>query len=263
MEQPKNMGLKQRIKNGEVVFGTFLSLGYPVTAEIVGTAPWDWVMLDLEHGMGSEKDVLGQLQALANTNIEVIVRVEGSNRQRIHKVLDMGANGIMCPHIDTREEADLATRALRYAPDGLRGVAKLVRATNYGSDFEVYHANQAKNLISIVQVETAKAVKNIDAIAKNSDIDVLFIGPTDLSMSLGIFGQLDHPIYLEAERKIIAAARENQKAVGFLMMDTEDYQKYYDRGVRFFASGTDAFFLKKSNWETANRLLELKNTSNR
>ncbi|MFS4467475.1 HpcH/HpaI aldolase family protein [Maribacter sp. 2210JD10-5] len=254
-------GLKQKIKNGEAVFGTFISLGSAVSTEIIGTAPWDWVMIDLEHGIGSESDVLGQLQALANTNIEVIIRVEGHNRQRIHRVLDMGAHGIMCPHVDSAAEAALATKAMRYAPEGLRGVAKMVRATNFGTDFDSYHANQAKNLISVIQIETAEAVERIEEIAQVPDIDVLFIGPADLSMSLGVFGQLEHPTYLEAEEKIIKTAQKAGIAVGFLMMNPEDYEKYYNKGVRFFASGTDAYFLKKTNLETAERLVNLRNTT--
>lgn len=250
--------IKRKLLDGEAVIGTFVSLGNAIATEIVGTAPWDWVILDLEHGLGTEGDIMNQLQALATTNINVIVRVEGYQRQRIHKVLDMGAHGIMCPHIDNEEEALLVTKAMRYPPEGVRGVAKMVRATNFGADFDAYYANQQENLLAVIQIETPEAVQNIEAIAANPDIDVLFIGPADLSMSLGIFGQLNHPKFIEAETTIINAAKKAGKAVGFLIMNPEDYEKYYNKGVRFFACGTDAFFLKKENAAVANRLVELR-----
>jgi 2-keto-3-deoxy-L-rhamnonate aldolase RhmA len=255
-------GIKKRLQKGEAVIGTFVSLGNPITTEIIGTAPWDWLMLDLEHGLGSEANILSQLQALSTSNISSIIRVEGYQRQRIHRVLDMGADGIMCPHIETAAESLLVTRAMRYAPEGLRGVAKMVRATNFGVDFDEYHAKQEENLLAVIQIETAKAVDNIEEIAGNPDIDVLFIGPADLSMSLGVFGQLEHPKFLEAEAKIIMAAKKAGKTVGFLIMNPEDYPKYYDKGIRFFACGTDAFFLKKANAEVANRLVELREGKN-
>lgn len=247
-------GLKQRLEKGEAVIGTFLSLGNPLTSEIVAKAGFDWVLIDLEHGVGSEQDALKQIQAIEHTPVSAIIRVEGLQRQRIHKALDHGAHGIMCPHIDTAAEASLATKAMRYAPEGLRGVAKMVRATNFGVEFNEYHEKQAENLLSVIQIETAKAIDNIDEIAENPEIDVLFIGPADLSMSLGIFGQLDHPKFIEAETKILQAAARHNKTVGFLLFDVGHFQKYYDKGVRFFACGTDALFLSNAAKDVANKL---------
>ena len=130
--------LKNRIRQGETLLGCWLNLGSSLTTELVGRAGFDWVLIDLEHGPGSEKDILYQLQALEHTPAAAVVRVESCERQRSHRVLDLGAEGVMFPRIKTVEEARLAARAMRYQPAGLRGVARMVRATGFGSDFQEY-----------------------------------------------------------------------------------------------------------------------------
>lgn len=237
--------LKQQLDNGEVLMGTFLSLGHPITTEIIAGAGFDWVIIDLEHGLGSESGVSQQLQALKSTNVAAIVRVEGYQRQRIHRVLDLGADGIMCPRIDNGNEAALAVRAMQYPPEGIRGVAKMVRATNYGEDFDNYQKDAPHDLLGVIQIETLSALDHLDEIAATKGVDVLFIGPSDLSMALGIFGQMDHPLFVKAVDSIIRAAKKANKHVGILLMRPEDLGKFYDLGVRFFACGTDALFLSK------------------
>ena len=132
-------GLKKRLRQGETLNGCWLNLGSALTAEIVGLAGFDWVLIDLEHGAGNEGDVLHQLQALEHTPTAPVIRVESHARQRIHRVLDMGAEGIMCPRINNLNEARETVSALRYPPEGGRGVAKMVRATGFGKDFTAYH----------------------------------------------------------------------------------------------------------------------------
>src|ERR1700712_3014189 len=118
--------IKKRLQQGETLNGCWLNLGSTITAEIVGLSGYDWVLLDLEHGAGSEKDIYQQLQALEHTPAAAIIRIEGSQRQRMHRVLDMGAEGIMCPHVDSPEEARAVARGLHYPPFGERGVAMKV-----------------------------------------------------------------------------------------------------------------------------------------
>jgi 4-hydroxy-2-oxoheptanedioate aldolase len=235
--------LKQRLKNNEVLIGTFLSLGNALATEIIASSGFDWVLIDLEHGIGSEEDVLHQLQAIEHTNVSAIVRVEGYQRQRIHRVLDLGAHGIMCPRINNATEADEVIKGLQYPPLGIRGVAKMVRATGFGANFDQYNADIKENLLGIIQIETKECLENLDEIAALPGVDVLFIGPADLSMSLGIFGQLSHPLFIEALDKILAAAKKWNKSIGILLFDPADFTKYYDLGIRFFACGTDTLFL--------------------
>ncbi len=235
--------LKQRIKRGETVLGCWLNLGSSLAAEMVGVAGFDWVLIDLEHGAGTEKDVLYQLQALEHGTAAPIIRVEGFERQRIHRVLDYGAEGIMCPRIRTAAEAKQAVGAIRYTPEGLRGVAKMVRATNFGVNFDEYLAGAKDNLVGVVQIETEESLHCLDDIAAIDGVDVLFVGPSDLTMALGIFGQFDHPKFIDALKATADAAQKAGKATGVLLYNADHFGQFYELGYRFIASGADAGFV--------------------
>lgn len=246
--------IKSRIKNGEAVHGCWLNLGSSLTAEIVGLAGFDWVLIDLEHGAGNEKDVLAQLQALEQSNAAAIVRIESAARQRIHRVLDVGAEGVMCPHINNAEEAELVVSGLRYPPHGSRGVAKMVRATGFGTNFPEYYSSANENILGVVQIETPESLNHLDQIAALDGIDVLFIGPADLSMSLGIFNQFDHPLFQDAVKATVDAAQKAGKATGILLFNPEDYNTYYELGIRMIACGADATFVAEGARNMAGRL---------
>ncbi len=235
--------LKQRLKQGETLNGCWLNLGSAITAEIVGLSGFDWVLIDLEHGLGAEKDVLSQIQALEHTSAGVLVRVESTEGQRIHRILDFGAEGIMCPKINNQSEAQKVVYGLHYPPIGNRGVAKMVRTTQYAQNFTTYFENAKDNILGIVQIETAEALNHLTEIAAVDGVDVLFIGPADLSLALGIFGQYDHPRFKKALQDIIHEARNAGKATGIYLFDSEDYQKYHDLGIRMIAYGSDASFV--------------------
>ena len=246
--------LKQRLKQREALHGCWLNLGSPLTAEIVGTAGFDWVLIDLEHGAGNEQILLQQLQALQNSNSAVLVRVESEARQRIHRVLDFGAEGVMCPHIDTVEQAKAVVNGLRYPPAGGRGVAKMVRASGFGRNFASYSENANDNIVGVVQIETPEAIEQAHQIAAIDGIDVLFIGPGDLTMSLGIFGQFDHPLFLDGVRATVAAAEKAGKASGILLSNPDDYNTFYDMGMRMIACGADATFVAEGSRNMAAKL---------
>ena len=235
--------LKKRIQRGETVIGCWLNLGSSTAAEIVGEAGFDWVLIDLEHGVGAEKDVLYQIQALEHTPAAPLVRVESFARQRIHRVLDLGVEGIMCPRINDAAEAQKVVAAMRYPPEGTRGVAKVVRATRFGRDFEEYYRDTKENILGVVQIETPEVLNHLDEIAALEGVDVLFIGPSDLSKSLDIFGQFDHPRFREALEDTVEAARKAGKATGILMSDAGDFEKYHRMGIRMIACGADVGFV--------------------
>jgi 2-keto-3-deoxy-L-rhamnonate aldolase RhmA len=253
-------GLKKRLAAGETLSGCWLNLGSPLTAEIVGLAGFDWVLLDLEHGAGEPKDLLHQLQALGNTAAAPVVRVESVAKQRIHRVLDVGAEGVMCPQIKTVEEAIAAVKGMHYPPFGQRGVAKMVRATGFGKNFDAYVANTQKDIVGIIQIETVEALENVESIAAIEGVDVLFIGPADLTMSLGIFGQLDHPLFTDALGKIIDAANKAGKSTGILIFDPKDFAVYQSMGIQLIACGSDATFVANGAAELARKLNQMKTT---
>lgn len=254
--------LKKRIKQGEAVNGCWLNLGSPVTAEIVGLAGFDWVLIDLEHGAGEEKDVLMQMQALEHTPAAAIVRVESTERQRIHRVLDAGAEGVMCPRVNDIDEARMVVSGLRYPPEGSRGVAKMIRASGFGVNFAEYSSNANDNLLGIVQIETIAVLNQLDHIAALDGIDVLFIGPSDLSMALGIFGQFDHPLFKDALKATVDAAQKAGKATGILIFNPDDYQTYYDMGIRMIACGADAAFVADGSRNMVARLRSMRASLN-
>ena len=250
--------LKKRIRNGEAVNGCWLNLGSSITAEIVGQAGFDWVLIDLEHGAGEEKDVLSQLQALQHSNTAAIVRVESAERQRIHRVLDAGAEGVMCPHIDSTADAKKVVDGLRYPPGGSRGVAKMVRASGFGKNFAEYYSNANENIVGVVQIETPEALRHLDEIAAIDGVDVLFIGPADLTMSLGIFGQFDHQLFTDAVKATVNAAQKAGKAAGILIFNPDEYTRYYELGIRMIACGADATFVAEGSRNMAGKLQSIK-----
>lgn len=254
--------LKARIYNGETLIGCWSNLGSSLTAEIVGLAGFDWVLIDIEHGAGSESHVLHQLQALEHTPAAAVVRVESYQRQRFHRVLDLGAEGIMCPRIYNVDEARLAVKAIRYQPEGSRGVARMIRAADFGPGFDEYYANHKDNLVCIIQVETEEVLDNLDSVAAIDGVDVLFVGPIDLSIALNIYGQFDHPKFVKAIKATAEAAAKNGKAAGVLLQKPEEFKKYYELGFRFIASGSDSAFVLNGARKTLETLNEAKKSCN-
>jgi 4-hydroxy-2-oxoheptanedioate aldolase len=251
--------LKARLRNKEAVIGCWLNLGSAVTAEIVALAGFDWVLIDLEHGAGGEQDVIAQLQAISATPTAALVRVESHDKRRIHRVLDMGAEGVICPHIDDALQARDAVDGIRYPPHGSRGVAKMVRATGFGKDFNAYNAQSNDEILGVMQIESPEALLHLDEIAAMDGVDVLFIGPADLSMSLGIFGQFDHPLFVDAVNATVAAAERAGKATGILLFNPDDYARYFELGIRMIACGADATFVAEGSRTMASRLQTIRN----
>jgi len=245
--------LKRRLRDGETLAGCFLNLGSPLTAEIMGRAGFDFAVIDLEHGSGTEADVLPQLQALGATDTGVIVRVESHERQRAHRVLDLGAEGIMFPRVGSAPEATRAVAGLRYPPQGVRGVATANRACEFGVTALRYMESAPSTLLGVVQIESEDALAAVDDIASVDGADVLFIGPMDLTASLGILAQFDHPRYGDALETVSAAAHRHGKALGVLMARPEDFDRYHALGFRLIACGSDGTLLAAG----ARRQLEL------
>jgi len=246
--------LRERVLRGEGMVGCFLNLGSSLTAEIVGRSGFDWVLIDLEHGAGSESDVLHQLQALEHTDAAVIVRIESDERQRFHRVLDLGAHGIMVPRINNADEARHAVAGMRYQPAGERGVARMNRACGFGTDFDRYVASADSCLLGVLQIETKMSLDHIDSIAAVDGVDVLFIGPVDLSRDLGIFGQLDHPLFKDAVRKTAEAALHAGKQAGIIVDGPADISKYWNLGYRFLACGSDGSLVNSGARQLARSL---------
>lgn len=248
--------LKQRLKDGEILHGCWLNLANTITSEIVGQAGFDWVLIDLEHGVGTESEALHQIQSLASGTAIPIFRVESSARQRVYRILDLGPQGIMFPQIRNEVDAKVAIQGMRYSPEGGRGMATMTRATQFGKNIPDYLENTTKELLGIIQVETPEILNHLDKVARVDGVDILFVGPNDLSMGLGIFKQFDHPKFKEAMKATAQAAKDAGIWSGILLQKLEDYQYYRDLGFQFLAFGSDAGFVSSGAQKTATTLKE-------
>ena len=247
------MNIKQRLQKDEAVHGCWLNMGSAVSAEMLSEAGFDWLLIDLEHGFQTERDVLPQIQAMSRSKTVPIVRVESNQLQRVQKVLDTGAMGVMFPRLYKLEDVRQAVAGLRYPPVGNRGIAKMIRPSDYGKDFEGY-LEATLNILGIIQIETIELLEQVEEVAAVEGVDVLFTGPSDLSMALGVFGQWEHPDFIAAATRIAAAARKHGKAAGVLFMDPSQYGFYYEKGYRFIGCGSDMLFLNEGAKTTAGRL---------
>jgi 2-dehydro-3-deoxyglucarate aldolase/4-hydroxy-2-oxoheptanedioate aldolase len=235
--------LRERIRAGGATRGTMLNLGSTLAAEVCAISGFDWLLVDLEHGAGGEEALTGQILAGAAHGVPVIVRVETNERIRVGHVLDLGVAGVMFPRLNTPDEVREALRHLWYPPAGDRGVAAYNRARHFGGDgLDPKDVNDS--LLSVVQIETVSALENVAEIAAIPGVDVLFVGPSDLSTSMGIPGQMDAPELLAAFDTVIAAARENKISAAILAVDLSRVEPLSERGFDFIAVGSDSSLLR-------------------
>jgi 4-hydroxy-2-oxoheptanedioate aldolase len=234
--------LRARLAAGEATVGTFVGAASPVTAEACAAAGVDWLVLDLEHGAGGEEQVRDVVPAAGAYGVPTVVRVESAARIRIGRVLDLGAAGVMLPRMDTAAEVAAAVRHLRYPPHGDRGVATYNRACRFGLDPGAL-ARAGQEVLGVVQVESAAAVAQVEQIAAIDGVDVLFVGPQDLSHGLGVPGDLKAPAYLAAVERVRAAAGRHGKASGLLVRDGATAAARQAEGWTFVAIGSDTTLL--------------------
>jgi len=245
MPAPMNK-LKAALLRGDMQLGLWLNLTDPAAAEITALAGFDWGLIDAEHGPYDPLGVQVRLRALAQFDINAVVRVPIGEDWVIKQVLDMGAQSILVPMVDTAEEARRLVRAVRYAPNGVRGMgAAVARATGFGADAD-YIQTADEQICLVVQAETRTALENIDEIAAVEGVDCVFIGPADLSADMGYPGNPDAPEVQDAIRHIVTRTRAAGKAAGFLHFNTENYAFYRDLGVNMLGTGADVFVLRES-----------------
>lgn len=237
--------LKASMQAGNSAAGFWVQLFSPMSSEIMAAAGYEAAMIDLEHGPGSVMDVISQMQAMQGNDCTPLVRVPSNDPVAIKRVLDAGAAGIMIPAVDTLEEAKAAVAACLYPPQGMRGfAASIVRASNFGLDMEDYLARINQDLLVICQIESAKGVENVEEIAALDGVDMLFIGPYDLSADYGHTGNPDAPETLEAREKVEAAARKHGKLLGSIGTAQRPPEDLYKRGYGLVLADGDAGHLR-------------------
>ncbi len=243
-----------RVMSGEVMAGVWLTFGSSTMAEMAGLAGYDWALVDTEHGYAGMEAVIPQLQALDATGCASLVRIASHDPALFKRALDFGPSGIMTPMVNSADEARRVVQAMRYPPEGIRGFTGAGRGPKLGFDLDTYLARANRELLTVVQIESATAIDNIDEIAAVDGVDVLFIGPADLSMSYGIYGQFDHPVFVDAVARVKAAGRRHGKALGGLILRPDDLPRWIEDGFTFLAHGIDSLILRQGMETALHRL---------
>lgn len=236
---------KQAIIEGRQQIGIWHMTRDTQITEMLGGCGFDWILIDCEHTPNSEADVLAKLQALNGSAIAPAVRPTHLNVAEIKRLLDIGAQTLIIPYIQTVEEAELAAAAVAYPPHGVRGVSGGSRSSQYGT-VPGYFENARDEICLIVQIETVAAMEKLEEIAAVPGIDGVFIGPADLAASMGHPGNTSHPDVVEAILTAMRRIRAAGKPAGFLSADQELLDKVVEAGCVFTAVGIDFGLLQRA-----------------
>lgn len=234
--------------------GVWLNLGSAVSAEIAALAGYDWLLVDLEHGSGDYRDLSHQLWAAQASHSAVIVRAPALWAPDIKRVLDLGPHGIMIPNIENADQAVAAVKAVRIPPLGSRGAATSTRASGYGYGYEAYVQKSNSSLLLVVQIESLEGLANVHQIAAVDGIDVLFVGPLDLSISMGVRDPLGDDGFRKALVSVVEAAHRSGKSAGILARNETEAEIYLSIGFRLVAAGSDRGFLASAMRKGADAL---------
>jgi 2-dehydro-3-deoxyglucarate aldolase len=234
---------RQDLLAGRRLIGCWLSLGSPITTEVVGVAGFDWLLLDAEHAPNDVLSLIPQLMALKDSASAPVVRPPSNDPVVIKRLLDAGCHNYLIPFVETEEQARAAVAATRYPPAGIRGVSVSQRSNRYGSVPE-YFKLVNDNIAVIVQIESRAGVAAAAAIASVDGVDALFIGPSDLAAGLGHLGNPGHPEVQDAMAQVHAAATAAGKATGILSPVETDARRYLAQGMSLVAVGSDLGLLR-------------------
>lgn len=249
------MTLKERLVRGYSGVGCWLNLYSPLGAEIVAQAGYHCVLIDMEHGPGSVLDALQLMQAVKGENCTPLVRVPVNEPVVIKRVLDAGAQGLLIPAVNSRDEAEAAVAACHYPPDGVRGVAPtVVRASRYGAEWQDYAARANDEILIMCQVESAAAVEAVGEIVETVGLDMIFIGPFDLSASLGYLGEPDHPEVRSCIDEVESAAKAAGKLLGGIPTTERSAEALLAAGYDLVMADADFALLRDGARSSVERL---------
>ena len=246
------MNFTQRLRQNQLLVGSMLTIPSPEVAEMMSKCDLDWLFMDGEHSPLSILDWQRMIQAVAG-RCACILRVPCSSEVDIKKALDIGADGIIAPQVKNAEQARQIVRWCKYPPAGERGVG-LARAQCYGLEFSEYLATANDSLAVIVQVEHIDAVAKIDEIAAVEGLDAVFIGPYDLSASMNLTGEVDHPEVKAAIEKVRQACQSRKLALGYFGVSVESVQSSIALGYHLICAGVDAAFVTRGASEISQGL---------
>lgn len=245
MKLPKNQ-FRDALREGKTQLGLWIGLPDANVAEAVATAGFDWLLFDAEHAPNDPRSILQQLRAVSAYPVHGIVRPVQADPALVKQYLDIGAQTLLIPMIDSREQAELMVRAMRYPPEGIRGMGPALARASRWNQIEDYVNLANGQTCLLVQAETQESMGQLTAIASVDGVDGVFFGPVDLSASMGLRGQPNHPDVQRAIIDGIATVRAAGKAAGVLAADRECARSYLRAGAQFVAVGSDASLLVKA-----------------
>lgn len=251
--------IKQRMKRGEVVIGTFLKFNSPALVEMLAYSGFDFIIIDGEHSNFTTPEMENIIRTANGAGNDVVIRIPSSSQEHVLHAADMGAQGVQIPSVTTVEQAVSAAEEMRYYPNGTRGFALTQRAAKYTfMGKEEYFKYAEDNVLSIVHVENLEMASKVEELCKIPQIDVLFIGPGDLSQATGHPGELNHPEVVALVENITKTTLANGKMVGVFCGSKADIEKYTKIGIQYFAFGSDLSMIASKFKEVAQDLIALK-----
>ena len=252
----KKNEIKQKLKENKPSIGVWQALPSPGIARILACSGFDWIVFDAEHGHYTLSSLISTMDGLGNSSVSPLVRVSENNPTVIKQILDIGAEGVVVPMVCTPEEARKAVAACKYPPLGIRGIGG-GRAADYGENFKDYIDNANDNILIIIQIEHVKALEHLDEIVRVEGIDGLFIGPMDLSASMGIPGQTTGPRVIAAIEKVIDTCKKANVASGMYCQDEEHAVEMIRKGMQFIAYTEDKTLLSMAAKKSINSIYML------
>lgn len=257
MNKDRISSFKEKLKDNYTI-GPFSKTSDPAFVEILGHAQFDFVILDLEHGPNSVETLQNLIRAAQVSNILPIVRVKENNLSIIGEVLDIGAAGIQIPKVENADQAKMLISQVKFAPSGSRGVCRFVRAANYSAQDRFEYFKDADNTVVVLQIEGQQAISKLDEILKVDGIDLIFIGPYDLSQSIGIPGQIDHPLVTEKMMEIINLCNKHNVVVGTFVDSMENAARWKQAGVKYLAYSVDTGIFYEASRDLSEKLRVIK-----
>ena len=245
--------LKEQLKRRDFVVGTWLTTNSLDVAELLATSGFDFLVFDMEHAPLTYESVQTLMQATNGSTVTPIVRVAWNDPVLIKLALDIGSYGLLIPSVNGKEEAEMAVRAGKYPPRGIRGVGPR-RASDYYRSFKEYTSSADEEVLTIVQIEHVDAVKKIEEIASVPGVDALFIGPADLTASMNLPGEYSHPKVVEAVNLVMDASRKYDLPIGIHTGSADEANRRIQQGFRMIVVGTDVGFLAQGSSETLKQI---------
>lgn len=237
---------KHLLANKQKVSAGWLQAASPIIAEIMAKAGFDVLMVDMEHGPGDIMALIHQLQAISGYEVTPFVRAPWNDLVMMKRILDAGAHGVLIPYVNTAEEAEKAVMACKYPPEGMRGIAPSPRAGGFGMDGGNYLEHANAEISVLVAVETREALENLEAIVKVDGVDGIFIGPMDLSTSMGYFCNPQAPEVQEAIQKVEKCVLESVKFLATVAGNFEQAKGLYEKGYSMVVMMSDTTTLEKA-----------------